>query len=293
VTPGVAGDARGGVLAAGALAVALAAGCAAQGGNDWVHDGSSAPDLARGGQGWIKAPAGGGAGQAGDPAWGGAGARGEGDEAPVLVREHGRPGRPARPVPQGAGVEAQEPGLFRNTYYDFPREGAGARDATVYDAACAPIAAVTRAFHDQVCVQGSGRIASGATISFASRDCACADVCPRTGQRICFERLDPARFPHGRGAMGRAIAPLRTVAVDAAVIPLGTRIFVPEFVGVPRPDGTAHDGCFVAEDRGIKVVGRQIDVFAGDPAETVRLNAILASNRGVHVVQRDPRCGGP
>jgi 3D (Asp-Asp-Asp) domain-containing protein len=188
------------------------------------------------------------------------------------------------------GPEAPPGEVFRNTYYDFPRDGAGAPDATLFDAACAPIARVTQRFHDQVCVQGSGRLTNGETVSFARRDCACAAVCPRTSQRICFERLDSARFPHGRGAAGRAITPFRTVAVDTAVIPLGTPMFVPEYLGVPRPDGSLHDGCFVAEDRGLKVVGRQIDVFTGDPRHTAQWNALVPSNRGVHVRANDPRC---
>ncbi len=168
------------------------------------------------------------------------------------------------------------------------------KDATVFDAACAPIAPVTKAFHDQVCVQGSGRLTSGETISFAKRACACAALCPRTGQQICFERLDPAHFPAGRGASGRAITPLRSVAVDASVIPLGTTLFIPEFVGLPRPDGSTHDGCFVAEDKGIRVQGRQVDVFTGDPSVTARWNKLFPSNRGVHVRLGEPRCnGGP
>jgi 3D (Asp-Asp-Asp) domain-containing protein len=183
-----------------------------------------------------------------------------------------------------------EDNLFRNTYYDFPKDGAGEKDATVYDAACAPIAKVTRAFHDQVCVQGSGRLSMGQTVSFAKRDCACADVCPRTGQKICFERLDPARFPYGRGATGGPITPLVTVAVDVTVIPLGTPIFVPELVGLPRVDGSPHDGCFVAQDRGLKVVGKHIDIFTGDPSMTLSWNARVPSNRGVHVRVGDPRC---
>jgi 3D (Asp-Asp-Asp) domain-containing protein len=127
-------------------------------------------------------------------------------------------------------------------------------------------------------------------VSFAKRGCECAAVCPRTGQKICFERLDPARFPHGRGATGRPIQPLRTLAVDSRVIPLGSVVFIPELVGLPRPDGTAHDGCFVAEDRGVRVVGRQVDVFTGSPALTARYNAIFPSNKGVHVVVGDKRC---
>ncbi|UQA59518.1 3D domain-containing protein [Polyangium aurulentum] len=179
---------------------------------------------------------------------------------------------------------------FRNTYYDFPREGDGQKDAAIYDASCSLIANVTRDFHDSVCVQGSGRLGTGETVSFAKRDCTCAALCPRTGQKICFERLDPARFPTGRGALGKAITPLRTVAVDSTVIPLGTVLFIPEFRGLALPDGSRHDGCFVAEDRGMKVTGRQIDVFTGDPALTARLNAIVPSNQGVRVHADDPRC---
>ncbi|WP_437279865.1 3D domain-containing protein [Sorangium sp. So ce375] len=307
-----------------ALLLAFAAGCAGKGGADWVHDGSSEPQIARGGGGWLHEPApddgdrGRGAGAAGEPGGrarrvGGApgeapdaaqadpggveGAASAQDEPAILVREHGRPARAApAPAPAPQVAPGLAPGLFRNTYYDFPSEGAGPKDAVLYDAGCAPLASVPRAFHDQVCVQGSGRLASGATVSFARRGCACADVCPRTGQQVCFERLDPRRFPYGRGATGRPITPLRTVAVDSSVIPLGTSLFVPELVGLPLPGGGLHDGCFVAEDRGIKVVGRQIDVFTGDPAVTARLNALFPSNRGVRLVLDDARCralGGP
>jgi 3D (Asp-Asp-Asp) domain-containing protein len=204
----------------------------------------------------------------------------------LVLRDRGRPRRDA----EGAVAELGD-GLFRNTYYDFPAEGGGPKDATLFDATCKPIASVTRAFHDQVCVQGSGRLGSGATVAFASRGCSCASVCPRTGQQICFERLDPTRYPSGRGATGHPITPLRSVAVDSSVVPLGTVLYIPELAGLPGPNGAPHDGCFVAEDRGMKVVGRQVDVFTGDPAHTQRWNAAYPSNRGVHVQANDPRCG--
>jgi len=143
-----------------------------------------------------------------------------------------------------------------------------------------------------VCVQGSGRLVSGATVSFAKRGCSCAAVCPRTGQQICFEKLDPVRFPHGRGATGRPITPLSTVAVDSNVIPLGTVLFIPEFVGISRPDGSAHDGCFVAEDRGTRVIGKHVDIFTGDPELTARWNKLVPSNQGVQVRVGDARCRG-
>ncbi len=180
--------------------------------------------------------------------------------------------------------------LFRNTYYDFPSEGEGPKEASIFDPSCRLLASVTRDFHEKLCVQGSGKLASGAVVSFAKRGCSCAAVCPRTSQQICYERLDPSRFPTGRGASGRPIQPLSTLAVDSSVLPLGTTVFIPEFVGLPRADGTFHDGCFVAEDRGIRVVGRHVDVFTGDPSMTARWNGLYPSNRGVHVLRENPRC---
>ncbi|MBI4702728.1 MAG: hypothetical protein HY744_16525 [Deltaproteobacteria bacterium] len=209
----------------------------------------------------------------------------EGDE-PVAIRMSGE---------RRARVPAATPGaeLFRNTYYDFPQEPEASPDQarrTLFDPSCRPIRVVGQTFHDRLCVQGSGRLASGQTVSFAKRHCACAAVCPRTGEQICFEALDPGRFPYGRGATGLPIAPLRTVAVDPAVVPLGTALYIPEYHGLRDLGGVAHDGCFVAEDRGLRVRGRHVDVFTGDPRLTTAWNAAVPSNAGVHVVPGAPRC---
>ena len=83
-------------------------------------------------------------------------------------------------------------------------------------------------------MNASGTLATGSTVSFAKRDCECALSCPRTSQRICFDELDKSAFPWGRGALGKAITPLRSVAVDSSVIPLGTPLYIAEFDGVPR-----------------------------------------------------------
>ncbi len=184
-------------------------------------------------------------------------------------------------------------GTFRNTYYDFPRDAAAKGGPTVplMSASCTEIAKVSRAFHDAVCVQGSGSLASGGTVSFAKRDCPCAEVCPRTGQRICFEALDRGLFPYGRGAAGKPIAPLRTVAADTNVLPMGTVLWVPELEGIASANGgDASDGCFVVEDRGLRVQGEHIDVFTGDPATTAVVNARVPSNTGVRVIVDSPRC---
>lgn len=181
---------------------------------------------------------------------------------------------------------------FRNTYYDFPQEAAASSGATkgVFDADCKLIREVPAEFHDAVCVQGSGRLATGHTISFARRDCECAAECPRTDQQICFDKLDQNKFPYGRGARGTAITPMRSVAVDSTEIPLGTMLYIPEFQGLRRPNGTAHDGCFVAEDRGLKVVGKHVDIFTGSPETTKSWNRAVPSNIGVTVIVGASRC---
>jgi 3D (Asp-Asp-Asp) domain-containing protein len=184
-------------------------------------------------------------------------------------------------------------GTFRNTYYDFPaeRDYAGG-SVPLFDAGCRELARVPRGFHDAVCVQGSGLLSSGRTVSFARRHCTCAAVCPRTDQHICFDALDAKRYPFGRGAMGHAVVPLLTVAVDSAVIPLGTSLFIPEYVGLPRgpAEPSGHDGCFIAQDRGIKVRGQHVDIFTGEERLTRLWNRLVPSNRGVTVIVDSPAC---
>ena len=204
----------------------------------------------------------------------------------VQARTIGQGGPATDPTKNAGGGRVV--GTFRNTYYDFPRESDfSGETAQVLDASCQPIAKVPKAFHDAVCVQGSGSLARGGTISFAKRDCSCADTCPRTGQKICFELLDAASFPFGRGAAGKAITPMKSVAADTTVLPMGTVIYVPEL------DGEGSDGCFVVEDRGSKVKGQHVDFFTGDPSQTKLLNARVPSNQGVTVVVDAPRCSAP
>jgi len=220
-------------------------------------------------------------------------------------RSSGRAGRPAsrtigdRPESKenglGGGSGALDKtggggrvlGTFRNTYYDFPSEKAfSGPQISLMNAKCEPIAQVPRAFYEAACVQGSGALARGGTVSFAKRDCACAEVCPRTNQKICFDALDRQTYPWGRGASGNPIAPLHSLAADTSVLPMGTVVYLPELDGI---DGS--DGCFVVEDRGMKVQGQHVDIFTGDPSRTASLNSQVPSNQGVTVVVDAPSCG--
>jgi 3D (Asp-Asp-Asp) domain-containing protein len=201
---------------------------------------------------------------------------------------------PLAPVPVTVGAGGAKPAeIYRNTYYFFPEEPIVPETGptrTVFDANCQALRTVSQEFHDKLCVQGSGRLATGETVSFAKRGCECAAECPRTGHRICYELLESRAFPWGRGANGRPITPLRTVAVDSAEIPLGTVIYVPEMNGLRDLAGKPHDGCFLAEDRGSKVKGRHLDFFVGSAASGDAWNRAVPSNRGVHVVLRASQC---
>lgn len=192
--------------------------------------------------------------------------------------------------PSGGG--GRPLGTFRNTYYDFPSEGDfDGPSLSLMSGSCQAIAQVPRAFYEAVCVQGSGALKSGRTVSFAKRDCSCAETCPRTGQKICFEPLDAKAFPYGRGAAGSPITPMRSIAADTSVLPMGTVLYIPELDGAPKNEnGDTVDGCFVVEDRGLKVVGQHVDIFTGNPAQTQLLNDRVPSNQGVTVVVDAPRC---
>jgi 3D (Asp-Asp-Asp) domain-containing protein len=184
-------------------------------------------------------------------------------------------------------------GTFRNTYYDFPSENDFTGDTVIlHGPQCRPIGNVIRSFFEALCVQGSGLLASGSPVSFNRRDCECAENCPKTGQKICFDTLDIGKFPWGRGATGHAITPLLTVAVDSSVIALGTSLYIPEFDGLPRDASqqSLHDGCFIAQDRGLKVQGQHVDVFTGLQSMTRMWNGLVPSNAGVTVVVDSPRC---
>lgn len=223
--------------------------------------------------------------------------RRRGNEGPRGARTIGEQGErdPQHKVADPTGGGGRALGTFRNTYYDFPHETdpryANTDAVSLMSASCQPIAKVPRAFHDAVCVQGSGALARGGTVSFAKRDCACAEVCPRTSQRICFDALDPHAFPFGRGASGKAILPLRSIAADTSVLAMGTVIYVPELDGAPKnASGDPHDGCFVVEDRGLKVKGEHVDIFSGHPSQTAMLERYVPSNQGVTVVVNAPKC---
>jgi 3D (Asp-Asp-Asp) domain-containing protein len=66
-----------------------------------------------------------------------------------------------------------------------------------------------------------------------------------------------------RDSMGCPVSPLRTAAIDRAIVSRGAILFIKETVGMPLPGGGVHDGYWYASDTGRLIQGQRIDLFSG------------------------------
>ena len=102
-------------------------------------------------------------------------------------------------------------------------------------------------------LEGSGLMRDGRVVNYTG-------PC-KYGYGTCFEQLDIADHPFGRGAGQRPLVPFKSVAVDPRLVPIGEPIYIPEFDGMVLPDGSIHDGCVRADDTGGGIKGRKMDFF--------------------------------
>ena len=85
-----------------------------------------------------------------------------------------------------------------------------------------------------------------------------------------------ATLYHGGGGMsshdslGCAVVPMRTVAVDRAIVSRRTIIYIKETVGLRMADGSLHDGYWYVSDTGGGIRGSRIDLFTGHDAASMR-----------------------
>ncbi len=76
-------------------------------------------------------------------------------------------------------------------------------------------------------------------------------------------------------SLGCRLQPMRTVAVDPALFPRHSVIFIKETVGLKMPDGSSHDGYWYASDIGGAIKGQRIDLFTGFGAASMKVLATL------------------
>jgi 3D (Asp-Asp-Asp) domain-containing protein len=106
-------------------------------------------------------------------------------------------------------------------------------------------------------------------------------------------RFMAVNHPLGCGVRNLPLAPFRTIAVDPAIIPLESVVFVPELRGRAfRYDGRnyTHDGYLFAGDRGGAIRGRHIDVFLVDDGFKLLEDLFASTDKrtyAAHIVAAD------
>jgi hypothetical protein len=166
---------------------------------------------------------------------------------------------------RGQDLDGRPLGRFKLSYYHLAEERESG-EVPVFGSDCSRVIARTgRDFHDRLSLEGTGLLADGRLLNFEQR-CTCA-VAGYQGARSCYRVLSREQFPWGRGAYWNGqffwLQPFRTVAVDPALIPIGSVVYVPELAGRALPDGTLSNGCLRAEDTGRAIRGRHLDWFIG------------------------------
>ncbi len=165
---------------------------------------------------------------------------------------------------------------------DIQGVGVNNQDVAIYTRDGVPLGTFIESFVDELRMEGSGWLADGRVINYAGR-------C-RHGVGICFEILDHENYPFGRGAHRRPLVPFRSVAVDRRLVPIGEPIYVPEFDGLPLPDGSIHDGCLRADDTGGAIKKRLIDFFVVELENFMWVNQHMWFDRYFTPHIEDPRC---
>jgi len=129
-----------------------------------------------------------------------------------------------------------------------PRYG-GKAIAELEDVRGRVIARTSVRFRKDLIREGSGHLRDGRTVAYDRR-------------LHGTNRFRIVQSEYGVGQLGCPLVPYRTVAIDPHFIKLGSTISIPQLKGTPLPDGTIHDGIFVANDRG-HFRGPHIDIFIG------------------------------
>lgn len=132
----------------------------------------------------------------------------------------------------------------------------GRADAVLRDVRGRVIAHTTRKFRRALILEGTGWLRDGRAVMYE---------CKADGEH----RFRTAKEKCGFAVTGCALIPFRTAAVDPHFIKLGSKIYIPQLKGTRLPDGTIHDGVFLATDRG-HFRGRHVDLFVGTGARGAR-----------------------
>jgi 3D (Asp-Asp-Asp) domain-containing protein len=226
------------------------------------------------------------------------------DSAAIPTQRHAPAGRSGAASDGALGVggvsdgRGRLVGTFVHTFYwmEFEADYPGAPDTPLAGRDCQPLATVSKAFADRVCVEGTGRLTSGALLNL-SGPCACGYPCPDTGVSVCFFSAPEKSAHWGYGSNGNPLVPLRSLAIAGDVLPRGTVLYIPEWNGVKMPEadgigGFEHDGCFRIDDIGYGIEGTHYDLYTGTSNLWQELEALRPTNSSSTLYRDPPRCVG-
>lgn len=117
------------------------------------------------------------------------------------------------------------------------------------------LARVSTTFDTAIRMEGTGKMLDGRILNFSGRV-----PLPDGTLEVRFMTCPPSA-PYGYGLGENILVPFRSVAVDPEVVPIGTRVYIPKAKGIPLPDGSIHDGYFMAVDIGDAIKNKRIDIF--------------------------------
>jgi 3D (Asp-Asp-Asp) domain-containing protein len=206
-----------------------------------------------------------------------------GDCCPDKVSECGGAG-----PSDGGGEPGELLGEFELRYWFLADETryTAPHDTTIFDPQCDLIGDVPAQLVDAIAREGMGRLEDGRVVEFFG-ECECA-FSP------CFLALDDAH-PWGSGLDDRSLSPFRSVAVDPAVIALGSALYIEALDGVTMPGddpwgGFQHDGCVFADDAANAFDGQTVGLFTALVAHYIALDKELPD--AIDVRAGGSRCGG-
>jgi 3D (Asp-Asp-Asp) domain-containing protein len=138
-------------------------------------------------------------------------------------------------------------GKFKVTFYWVVEEEdyTGGRTSALYDAGGKLLGKFPPAFVKAFKTESAARLRDGTRISYLKR-------------RNRAEVVDQFN-----GFGGYKLTELQSVAVDPRLVPLGSRLYVPQAGGV-TVNGKPLTGVFYAHDIGSAIKGKRIDIFIGD-----------------------------
>lgn len=175
------------------------------------------------------------------------------------------------------------PGSYQLTQYWIATEHERAGDhaaVPVFHRDGHPLTWVCGRFASSLTMEGTGRTWDGRLFNWDGR----------SNGRSCFVEMDTALYPFGAGVQGYALVPWRSLAVDARFVPIGHTVELHALAGFPLPDGSRHDGCFVAVDGGGAIRGHHLDMFVPAQSDYARLSHEGWLPDHVEVVMDPPRC---